>query len=351
MTSDSERAGRAGEPLLSVVVPAYRRPHTVSRMLEALSRQTFPPTQFEVVVVVDGPYEPLEEVLRTAATPYALRWFVRPHRGETAQRNFGLAAAQAPVVLYLDDDVIPSPELLARHHAHFDGAERIAVFGALRPDPDSTEPLVGKASDWTTAHFQRCAAALEPSHTDLPDNNFSIRKQELEAIGGWDEGLCDGYGGIDDRELGYRLRQAGVRFRFDAEAQAFHCWAKPLRDELEHCRIEGRGQLYFYAKFPDALSHLSVVNYLRGAWWQRAVLLLARWTPPPVCRLAVAVAPGFVRLLGRAHESSAVYTIKALRHWFLCRGFWDRRDLMKKLLWDAKHPVASVPLQAGKGNP
>jgi glycosyltransferase involved in cell wall biosynthesis len=45
------------ERSLSVVIPAYKRPHLIKRCVEALLKQTLPSDQYEIIVVSDGPDE------------------------------------------------------------------------------------------------------------------------------------------------------------------------------------------------------------------------------------------------------------------------------------------------------
>ena len=42
-------------PVVSVVVPTYRRPRLLERCLDALCAQVFDPTTYEIVVVDDDP--------------------------------------------------------------------------------------------------------------------------------------------------------------------------------------------------------------------------------------------------------------------------------------------------------
>jgi cellulose synthase/poly-beta-1,6-N-acetylglucosamine synthase-like glycosyltransferase len=42
-------------PVVSVVVPTYRRPDLLERCLDALCAQAFDPTAYEIVVVDDDP--------------------------------------------------------------------------------------------------------------------------------------------------------------------------------------------------------------------------------------------------------------------------------------------------------
>ena len=45
--------------LVSVVVPTYRRPQLLDRCLRALLAQNFPPHAYEIIVVDDGPEDPV----------------------------------------------------------------------------------------------------------------------------------------------------------------------------------------------------------------------------------------------------------------------------------------------------
>ena len=94
-------------PLVSVVIPTFRRPALVRRAVASVLRQSV--GELEVIVVADG-----TDAAATDATRRALAGFegdprlrvLAPGRqlGNGGARNFGVDAARAPRVALLDDD-------------------------------------------------------------------------------------------------------------------------------------------------------------------------------------------------------------------------------------------------------
>ncbi|HEY9614268.1 glycosyltransferase family 2 protein [Allocoleopsis sp.] len=90
------------EPLVSVVIPTYRRPLLVKRAVQSALTQTL--SQIEVIVVIDGPDQSTREALATIDDP-RLRVIELPtNQGCCAARQAGITAAQAKWVAHLDDD-------------------------------------------------------------------------------------------------------------------------------------------------------------------------------------------------------------------------------------------------------
>src|SRR6266540_4406913 len=86
-------------PEVTVVVPTYRRPHLLSRLVEALEAQTFPAERFDVVIVDNASADdtPARLAALATASPLSLRHAVEPRRGPAAVRNTGWRGAAAPV--------------------------------------------------------------------------------------------------------------------------------------------------------------------------------------------------------------------------------------------------------------
>src|SRR5579871_3087260 len=97
---------------LSVVIPTYNRKESLRRTLDGLARQTYPFSEFEVVVVsdgsTDGTAEMLAQYMQTA--PYALCAITQANGGPSRARNRGIREARYDVIVFLDDDVEPVPE-------------------------------------------------------------------------------------------------------------------------------------------------------------------------------------------------------------------------------------------------
>lgn len=118
-TSGRPTSGRRGEPAgpgatpsVCVVVPYYKDQAGLDRLLTALELQTIGHARLEVVVADDGsPTQPM-----IGRRPFPVRVVRQEERGfrAAAARNLGAAAASAPVVAFVDGDMVPEPDYLAQ---------------------------------------------------------------------------------------------------------------------------------------------------------------------------------------------------------------------------------------------
>lgn len=239
---------------VAVVVPSHDRAGPLSLLLDALARQTAPIA--EVAVVLDGSTDGSARMLEERRDPFPLRWVHQPRRGAAAARNAGVALTRAPVVLFLDDDVVPEPDCVARHLARHDGSAR-AVVGDC-PIVLPARPRPHDLSGWAWwLDFNHERAAREPrtaSYRDVCTGNLSLRRVDLEAVGGFDEGFA-GYGG-EDWELGVRLLGSGVEVVAEPAAIAQHHRRHSPADLLAHTRSEGRADVHFARRHPHVLGTL-----------------------------------------------------------------------------------------------
>src|SRR5437588_286923 len=107
----SEAAERVGSTLgATVVVPTFRRPASLQRTLEALIAQRHPGVDWDVVVVDNDDAPEATEVVQALAPrmPIPIRCVQEPKRGACHARNRGISEVQAPITVFLDDDVIPA---------------------------------------------------------------------------------------------------------------------------------------------------------------------------------------------------------------------------------------------------
>jgi GT2 family glycosyltransferase len=239
---------------VAVVVPSHQRAGPLSLLLDALARQTSPIA--EVAVVLDGSTDGSERMLAARRDPFLLRWRHQPRRGAAAARNAGVAMTTAPIVLFLDDDVVPEPDCVARHLARHDGSRRAVVGDCPIVLPERPRPhdLSGWAW-WLDFNHQRAArAGRAPSYRDVCTGNLSLRRDDLVAVGGFDEGFA-GYGG-EDWELGVRLLDSGVEVVAEPAAIARHHRRHTAADLLAHTRSEGRADVHFARRHPAVLGSL-----------------------------------------------------------------------------------------------
>jgi hypothetical protein len=224
---------------LSVVIPTYNRRDSLRRTLDGLARQTYPMSQFEAVVVSDGGTDGTEEMLAAYEAAFPLRAVTQPNSGPSTARNRGVREASHEVIVFLDDDVEPVPEFLARHAAHHTRDEKVVVLGPMSPDPANAarEPVW---IAWEHAKLQQIYDLFRPGGTHVHEapkplhfysGNASVRRTWLEAVGGFDETFHR----QEDVELAVRLeRECDVRFVWDFAADGLH---RPVRTFESWLRI------------------------------------------------------------------------------------------------------------------
>ncbi|UXY16307.1 glycosyltransferase family 2 protein [Chitiniphilus purpureus] len=111
----------AAAPEVEVLIPTCERPAALAVTLTSLIAQQGPALrivisdQSEEDVFTSGEVAAVLRVLRARGVPVRTHRHL-PRRGLAEQRAFLLSQAQAPSCLFLDDDVILEPDLIARLH-------------------------------------------------------------------------------------------------------------------------------------------------------------------------------------------------------------------------------------------
>ncbi|HVZ85090.1 MAG TPA: glycosyltransferase family A protein [Terracidiphilus sp.] len=306
---------------ISVVIPTYNRRDLVQRMLSTLFAQRLPAS--EIIVVVDGSTDGTAEALGVLAAPVPLRVLEQPNRGPSAARNAGIHAAAGELILFLDDDMLCDPGLIAAHAAAHADADDLIALGSLTLSPDSPRTLAAACFEQEFA-ARNLTWTLESTDgwIDIPSifSNTSLRREFLLRAGGFDEAFRM----REDLELGYRLLAAGARAVAVPEAVARQHYDKSAATLVRDARIFAAGDRLFARKHPE--NHVrGQLNWFAAQSGPRLQLLRAAATAPaladlalvPLCGLAQAlIALPFFRALGvRALQfRRRIHWLHAIQH-------------------------------------
>ncbi len=228
-----EPAARSS-PTATVVLSTYNQPAWLELALDGYALQS--ERDFELIVADDGSGRETAAVVdafrRRSGLPVLHQW--QEDRGFRKCRalNRAIAASRGEYLIFSDGDCVPPPDFVATHLWHARSGRflsgsyyKLAASVSARiarsgpdPEPPSIRNLLALGCAPGLALLK--AAALPPvlewaldrvaaiKRITWNGHNSSAWKRDLVRVNGFDERM--GYWG-EDRELGLRLRHAGVR--------------------------------------------------------------------------------------------------------------------------------------------
>ena len=207
-------------PLISVVVPTYNRVDRLRRVLEGFANQTVGVDTFELIVVSDGSTDGTDHYLANGDLPLPVTVLTQTNSGPGAARNRGIEAARAELILFVDDDVIPAPTLVAEHlEAQSNLVDTVVVGPMLTPDDHEMTPWVSWEQRMLYRQYDDMNAGVySATARQFYTGNASVPRRHLLACNGFDETFRR----AEDVELAFRLDDAGLKFHFHADAHGFH---------------------------------------------------------------------------------------------------------------------------------
>jgi len=220
----------------SIVIAVYNKPHILRLILEAYGRQCR--GAFEIIVADDGSGDDVAAVVRDARDKYSFPVQHLWHEDEGWRKNVmlnnAIRAAESGYMIFTDGDCLPhrlfvEDHLREREPGHYLCGRRVEM--SARWSEKLTEASVRSGAferigvaewrDGLTGHAQRIEDGLRfesrrirnilhASPRGMLGSNFSVHREVLERINGFDEEY-DGPGCGEDSDVQLRLDLAGWR--------------------------------------------------------------------------------------------------------------------------------------------
>jgi len=234
---------RAYNKTVSVVIPHFDARILLERCLFGLTVQSYPSHLMEIIISDDGSASQLCGIKEKFRDRLDLRVLTHERMGFrlATVRNRGILVSEGEVILCLDCDIIPVPELIEAHLRWFHVTDKVSTIGlrkfidvgVVNPSdvpqlmPELREyPDVPSASNRYLTVDKRLPELRYLKEHPYPCNcfhgsNIAFRKDSAVGVGLFDTAF-DGHWGYEDIEFGYRLYKAWHYLVFEPQALGLH---------------------------------------------------------------------------------------------------------------------------------
>ena len=162
-------------------------------------------------------------VERRCSQHWPILYLRQDRRGLAASQNLAIENTSFPIIAVTDDDCIPDREWLAAIEKAFASMDSLAAVTGrvlpLSPVGDKLFPVSSRTSTLRREFSKKAMPWIVGS-----GNNFAVKREWFNKVGGCDERLgpgSPGQGGVD-MDLFYRLLRAGARIRYEPESIVYH---------------------------------------------------------------------------------------------------------------------------------
>ena len=305
-------------PQLSILIASHNRSALLRRCLDSLCTQDADPASFEVIVADDGSSDDTAAMVEGFDAPFRLRLLRLDQGGKSAALNAAVEAADGAVCLFLDDDIVASPALVAEHLAAHQREPTTLGIGGITQQPIDADDWYARAfaQGWNEHFDERPGGRI--GWIDCYGANFSAPRAALREVGGFK---------ADPHRRGHRdglpaRTGAGCTPTFLPLAHGIHDDQKSGRRMLADQRRQGRVHVELSAEYPEMRAQLlpwgeTVLPHELGL---RRALIALRVPPRALASLG--------RLLpGEGRKMLWLHVVRRFAFWRSVRESVDRRRM------------------------
>ena len=200
-------------PLVSILVAAYAEEAVIEGTIESLLRVDYP--HMEIVVVDDGSPDRTVDLLRPYVEADQIRLLKKPfNEGKAMALNDAVPILRGEIILVIDADIQPRPEILRYMVPHFGSARVAAVAG--NPQAANTDSLLAKIQ---AVEFASIVSVLRRAQRvwgrilTVSGAVCAFRKSAIVDVGLFDPEMA-----TEDIALTWKLERAFYDVRYEPRA-------------------------------------------------------------------------------------------------------------------------------------
>ena len=204
--------------MITIAIPTYNRGEILVETIACLL--ALEPRPYDFIIVDQTRTHPpeVEKALQRWSDEGEITWLGFPEPSIPRAMNSALLHATSPLVLFLDDDIIPDANLIRAHiDAHRDESIWAVAGQVLQPGERPEEPT-NRGTEDLEFPFNSTQGRFV---TNVMAGNLSVKREQAIAIGGFDENFV-GAAYRFETDFAMRLAAAGGKVWFEPSASIHH---------------------------------------------------------------------------------------------------------------------------------
>lgn len=242
-------------PNVSIIVPCYNEQSTIRVLLEALSEQTYPRAEMEVIIAdgfsTDGTRHEIA-LFQRDVPDLSVRVVENGKRSIPSALNRAIEASRGELIVRMDGHSKPYPDYVANClRTHQEGrGDNVGGVWEIRPGADT---WIAKSIAAAAAHPLGVGDALyrhanQAAEVDtVPFGSF--RRTLLERVGLFDESLLTN----EDYEFNARVRKSGGKIWLDPSIRSVYFARSTLLELIRQYWRYGFWKWRMLRRYPDTL--------------------------------------------------------------------------------------------------
>lgn len=208
-------------PIFSIVVPVKNEEKVVGRLLDALSRLSYPSDKMEIIIVEDGSTDRTLDICMKYAEEHGGNVKVL-HRtfsnGKPSALNYGIKCAKGEIIGIFDADSVPASDILLNACSYFQDSTVAAVQGrtlSINSEKNMLTKFISREEAvWCEAYLR--GKDVLNLFVHLKGSCQFFRREVLERLKGFDEGALS-----EDMEISARLTEKGYKIRYASDVRSW----------------------------------------------------------------------------------------------------------------------------------
>jgi cellulose synthase/poly-beta-1,6-N-acetylglucosamine synthase-like glycosyltransferase len=211
------------QPTVSILIPAHNEERVIGRLLQGITRLTYPKDKLQVIVIDDASTDNTWKIAEQYSKEHCYikvlhRSEKEGKRGKASALNAGFRYAAGEIILFFDADYYPQGDFVEKLTREFVDPKVGAVQGrvvVLNEPQNMVTRLVAleRIGGYCVDQHAREHLGLIPQ---LGGTAGAVRRSILELLGGWDESVL-----AEDTDLTFSVFLLGYKVRYVNEAECY----------------------------------------------------------------------------------------------------------------------------------